>query len=244
MQALRLEMRSEFARVDNRVDALESKMDAGFARVDNRMDALESKMDIGFAELKREVGNLGNSIGAFVEDISIPSLRRIITSLHDVDFAAPFPFLDSNLSRRELDALAFTRPKADAGEPLEAFVFEIKRKFRDEDLKQVRSNIAALRRAMPQFRECPIYAYLVAASISEEQKKKVWAAGIHLITYGDKLFDLPVPPPGFEFDYEIGLPKEPADRTRHRREVPRPHPPFYLQQLARARDSLKIGQLH
>ncbi len=217
VQELRLEMCSEFAR-------------------------LESKMDAGFAELKREMGNLGNSIGAFVEDLSIPSLRRIITSLHDVDFVAPFVFFDADTGRRELDAFAVTRPDAGAGMPREAFVFEIKRKFSNKDIEQIRNNIFALRKAMSQFRKCPIYAYLLAASISEAQKRKVWDAGIHLVTYGDKLFDLPVPPANFEFDYEIGIPKRPSGRGHPQRAVPRPPPPFYLQQLKRIRDSIKAGQ--
>ncbi len=241
VQKLRLEMRSEFAR-------LESKMDAGFAKLKREMDAgfaeLKREMDAGFAELKREMGNLGNSIGAFVEDFSVPSLRRIITSLHDVDFIAPFVFFDANTGQRELDAFAVTRTEAGAAVPLEAFVFEIKRKFNEPDLEQLRNNITALRKAMPQFRECPIYAYLLAASIREAQKQKVWDAGIHLVTFGDRLFDLPVPPANFEFDYEIGMPKRPAGRGRPQRAVPRPHPPFYLQQLKRVRDAVKTGQLH
>ncbi len=235
-------LRSDHEALSVSVQELRLEMRAEFARLDNRIDALESKMEAGFAELKKEMGRLGNSIGALVEDLSIPSLRRIITSQHEVDFHAPFPFLDAGLGRRELDAFAFTRPGA--GAPLEAFVLEVKRKFSEPDIEQIRSNITALRRALPRFRECPVYAYLLAASIREEQKQKVWDAGIHLVTYGERLFDVPAPPPAFEFDYAIGVRKGSAHRGQPQRAVPRAHPPFYLQQLKRIRDSGKAGPLH
>ncbi len=223
VERLRLEMLSEFSR-------------------------LESRMDVGFARLERKIGQVGNSIGAFVEEISIPSLERIITSKHPVEFKAPFAFCDADLTPRELDAFAVTRPEQGSSEPLEAFVFEIKRKYKDKHIRQIRDSVAALRKAVPKLRECPIYAYLLAASISKEQQRKVWNSGIHLITYGSNIFELSVPPSTFEFDYEIGIAKKSADGNRHRREVSGPgpglHPPFFLMQLELARGTMKSDKLH
>ncbi len=258
---LQSEMRSGFERLENKIDAesqrLENKMDAGFEKLDckidaesqrleNKMDAgferLDRKMDDGFSKLGREIGRVGNSIGTFVEHFSIPSLRRIITSEYDVDFHAPFPYLDSKLRRRELDAFAFT--KSENGNDLEAYLFEIKRKFEDKHIKQIKDNIIALRNGVSQFRHCPIYPYLLAASITKAQRQKVWNAGIHLITYGDKLFDLDMPPAEFKFDYQIGIQKKPQYPPQHRREVPTQHPPFYLMQLKRIGDSIKPDKRH
>ncbi len=153
-------------------------------------------------------------------------------------------FIDAKTGRRELDAFAVTEPQPGSGAPLEAFVFETKRKFSETDIEQIKNNITALRKVMPQFRECPIYAHLLASSIWEKQKQRVWNAGIHLVTYGDQLFDLPAPPSTFEFDYEIGIPKGTAASKGPRRAAPREHPPFYLQQLERVRDSIEGSQLH
>ncbi len=235
-------------KMDEEVSRLEGKMDGGFARLERKMDEevsrLEGKMDGGFARLERKIGQVGNSIGAFVEEISIPSLERIITSKHPVEFKAPFAFCDADLTPRELDAFAVTRPEQGSSEPLEAFVFEIKRKYKDKHIRQIRDSVAALRKAVPKLRECPIYVYLLAASISKEQQRKVWNSGIHLITYGSTIFELSVPPSTFEFDYEIGIAKKSADGSRHRREVPGPHPPFFLMQLELARGTMKSDKFH
>lgn len=171
--------------------------------------------------MDKQAGGFGNTLGAYVEQMSIPSIKEIVKDQLKGKYEGRFVHIDGQIDI-EIDAWATSRNRKGNKE---VFIFEIKSKYRSEDLKQLKRSIRTFREIHPQFATSPIYAFFVVAIINERQEQSVWNQGIHLIKFSEKIFRLSPPPKGFKHKFDFGITKE--SRAPHREILP----PFYLRQL-------------
>ncbi len=168
-----------------------------------------------------EVGNIGNSRGEFIEHLAMPSIKRIVKEQLQADFLGGFRG-GSKGKQVQIDAWA-TSEQENA-----VYVFEIKRKFRDDAIRQVFAQIERLRTLLPDYASSAIYPFIAAGVISEADEQKVWQAGVHLLKFGDGAFRLCEPPAGFDPEPIRGM-------KGHARMVP-PYP-HYLKRLSESGES-------
>ena len=190
----------------------------------------------------QKVGDIGNSIGALIEDIAYPSIENIVRKQCNAKFMGE---MNNNIPGKELqiDAWGIRGGYSKSSEEPEIFIFEIKTRFRDgKTIEQIQKHIVTLRRNEPQYRTCPIYPFLVVAKITADQELLVWNSGIHLIKFREQLFDLEPAPKGFNHNYLYGVKK--SSSSMPQRGVPTPYPPFYEQQLKRTYGSFEELLIH
>ncbi len=169
------------------------RLNAQFARTDAIIADTKKQIAITSRKLKAVgigVGNLGNSRGEFIEHLAMPSIKRIVKEQLRADFLGSFRG-GSKSKQVQIDAWA-TSDQEDA-----VYIFEIKRKFRDDAIKQVFLQIERLRALLPDYALSAIYPFIAAGVISEADEQKVWQAGVHLLKFGDGAFRLCEPPEGF-----------------------------------------------
>ena len=153
------------------------------------------KMEKMIDENGKQIGGLGNKFGSYTEAMARPSIRRIPEERVDADFLGPILITNSGDDAvLEVDAWGRSRNGIDT-----AYIMETKSKFRDEHIEQVWQLVERLRYNLLAYREeRAVYPMLAVTEISEEQRQRVWDAGIHLIDIDDGVFRYAKPPQDFE----------------------------------------------
>ena len=143
----------------------------------------------------KEIGGLSEKYGGYPEAMARPSIRRILEERFDADFLGPILITNSGDDAvLEVDAWGRSRNGMDV-----AYIMETKSKFRDEHIEQVWQLVERLRYNLLAYREeRAVYPMLAVTEISEEQRQRVWDAGIHLIDIDDGVFRYAKPPQDFE----------------------------------------------
>ncbi len=139
----------------------------------------------------KQIDGLGNKFGGYTEAMAMPSIRRILEERFDADFLGPIRYKGSKeVAALEVDAWGLSRNGTGA-----AYIVETKSKFRDEHIEQIWQLVERIR----CYQEEPaVYPMLAAVQISEEQRQRVWAAGIYLININDGVFRYAKPPRDFK----------------------------------------------
>ena len=143
----------------------------------------------------KQIGSLDNKFGGCPEAMERPSIRRILEERFDADYLGAIRFRKSKDSvALEVDAWGVSRNDTSV-----AYIVETKSKFREEHIEQVWQLVERFRSYRSVYREKRVvYPMLAAVEISEEQRRKVWAAGIYLIDINDGVFRYAEPPQDFE----------------------------------------------
>jgi len=172
---------------DEKVKKFYAMMDEGAERHDREMAAMRAQTD----RVSKLLGDMGNTRGEFVEHLAMPSIKRIVEEQLEADFLGGFRG-GSKGKQVQIDAWA-TSDSDNA-----VYVFEIKRKFRKEAIRQIFRQIERLRELLPDYASSAIYPFIAVGVINEDDELKVWEAGVHLLKFGDGAFRLCEAPKGFE----------------------------------------------
>ena len=183
-----------FKETDRRFKQTEKLMKENAERMketDRRIEETKQMIE----ENGKQIGGLGNKFGGYTEAMARPSIRRILEERFDADFLGSIRRRESkDAAALEVDAWGLSRNGTGA-----AYLVEIKSKFRDKHIEQVWQLVERFRSYQTDYREQrAVYPMLAAVQISEEQRRKVWAAGIHLIDINDGVFRYAEPPQEFE----------------------------------------------
>ncbi len=224
------EIELEFKKKDEQFDKRTEQFARELAELKARLDNTAAMMDKSRADWNKQMGDLGNSHGKFVESMAIASIKRIITEEYEAKYQGSYVHRDGKFNM-QIDAWGVRE------DPKEVFLFEIKSKFRAADIKQVSKQISKFRQLEPRYRSAPIYAFIAAGVIDEANEQRVWQAGIQLLKFSDGLFYLLEPPKDFKHHYEFGMKQNDGN---HRMVLP----PFYLEQLARSLGSAPKANLN
>ncbi len=143
----------------------------------------------------KQIGGLGNKFGDYTEAMARPSIKRILEERFDADYKGSVRITNSeDVVVLEVDAWGRSRNSTGA-----AYIVETKSKFRDKHFKQIWQLVERFRYyRLDNREERAVYPMLAAVQISEEQRRRVWAAGIYLIDINEGVFRYAKPPKGFE----------------------------------------------
>ena len=152
----------------------------------------------------KEIGGLSEKFGGYPEAMARPSIRRLLEERYDADFLGRIRLRYSkDVAPLEVDAWGLSRNGTGA-----AYLVETTSKFRDEHIEQVWQLVERFRSYRTDYREeRAVYPMLAVVQISEEQRRKVWAAGIHLIDIDNGVFRYAEPPQDFEANGYHGVPR-------------------------------------
>ncbi len=141
----------------------------------------------------KQIGGLGNKFGGFTEAMARPSIRRILEKRFEADFLGSIRFRNSKeMEALEIDAWGLRRNGTGA-----AYIVETKSRFRYEHIEQVLQQVERFRYYMSDYEKRAVYPMLAVVEISEEDRRKVWNAGIHLIYINEGVFKYATPPEDF-----------------------------------------------
>ncbi len=144
-------------------------------------------------ENSKQIGGLGNKFGGYTEEMARPSIRRILEKRFEADFLGSIRFRNTKeMEVLEIDAWGLSRNGSGA-----AYIVETKSKYRDGHIEQVLQLVERFRYYMSDYEKRAVYPMLAVVEISEEDRRKVWNAGIHLIDINDGVFKYAMPPEDF-----------------------------------------------
>ena len=164
---------------------------------------------------REQIGGLDNKFGGYTEAMAMPSIRGILERDFDADFKGSNLVTNTNNNLdMEVDAWGVSRNGTG-----EAYIVEIKSRFREKHIKQVWQLVERFRIHKSEFRKRAVYPVLAVVDISDAGRATVWNAGIHLIEINDGVFQYAKPPKDFEADGYHGMPGVRKD-VPHLRAVP------------------------
>ena len=144
-------------------------------------------------ENSKQIGGLGNKFGGYTEAMARPSIGRILEKRFEADFLGSIRFRNTKeMEALEIDAWGLSRNGSGA-----AYIVETKSKYRDGHIEQVLQLVERFRYYMSDYEKRAVYPMLAVVEISEENRRKVWNAGIHLIDINDGVFKYAMPPEDF-----------------------------------------------
>ncbi len=150
---------------------------------------------------REQIGELGNKFADYTEAMARPSIRRILEERFGADFHGSIRLRDTKDELDlEVDAWGVSRNGTGA-----AYIVEVKSKFRDEHIEQVRQLVERFRIHYSDYCKRAVYPMLAVVDISEGDRRKVWNAGIHLIEINDGAFQYANPPQYFEANGYHGM---------------------------------------
>ena len=158
---------------------------------DERLKKIEKMIE----ENGKQIGGLGNKFGGYTEAMARPSIKRILEERFDADYKGSIRITNSeDVVVLEVDAWGRSRNGTGA-----AYIVETKSKFRDKHFKQIWQLVDRFRLYRPDNREeRAVYPMLAAVQINEQQRQRVWNAGIYLIDINEGVFRYAEPPKGFK----------------------------------------------
>ena len=149
----------------------------------------------------QQIGGYGNKFGDFTEAMAEPSIRRILDEYFEADYRKRLEVkLPDKGVALEIDGWGVARNGTKA-----AYLVEVKSRFKPEYIEQVLRHVEQFRKCFEQYRHHEVYPIVAAVQISDEDRRLVWKAGIHLIDIADGVFELTKPPAQFNPNGYHGL---------------------------------------
>ena len=191
------QLKKETEKLDKKTDERWEKLLKGFEEI-RQMQKENSEQQ---KKTDKQISGLGNKFGGYTEAMARPAIRRILEEQFHAHYLGPVRFKSTNeVEAVEVDAWGLSRNGTGT-----AYLVEIKSKFRDEHIAQVWKQVERFRIHYSEIWERPVYPMLAVVDISEEGRKKVWNAGIHLIEIDDGVFQYAKPPKDFEANGYHGM---------------------------------------
>ena len=189
------ELKEENAERDKKISELKEKFLKEEAERKKESDERLKRIEKMIEENGKQIGGLGNKFGGYTEAMARPSIKRILEERFDADYKGSIRITNSeDVVVLEVDAWGLSRNGTGA-----AYIVETKSKFRDKHFKQIWQLVERFRYyRLDNREERAVYPMLAAVQISEEQRRRVWAAGIYLIDINEGVFRYAKPPKGFE----------------------------------------------
>ncbi|AGF51441.1 slr1818 [Synechocystis sp. PCC 6803] len=129
----------------------------------------------GFKQLRKELGNLGQSWGRFVENMVAPACETLF-----LDRGIPVHQVSQRVKKRlnsdtlEIDILVLNQDHA--------LVVEVKSKLSVQDVKDFLTNLAEFRRFFPEYEQKQVYGAVAAMDIEEGADKYAYRQGLFVLT--------------------------------------------------------------
>jgi hypothetical protein len=155
---------------------------------DRMIASLERSIDYA----NRQLGKLGNQIGALNEAAFYPSLERVLSEDFHMEVIAPHVIARRQGEELELDVLAYANEDVNA-----VFDVEIKTELDQEALDQILDHLRRFPRFFREHRGKKLYGVLAAVKIPPGMRKRALRQGLYLATIREDVFDV-LRPEGFE----------------------------------------------
>ena len=203
------------------------------AEISKSIDKLEMqvKETVKFGKkISKQLGDVHNSHGEFVESMVSGSIKKIVKCEFNANFHGKYMRNDAHFNI-EIDAWG----ERERLGTREAFVFEVKRKFKRSHFRQLREQVAKFRQCNREYSS--VYPFIAAAVISDADEQWLWSKGIHVLKFSNEIFQYCHPPENFQHAYWFGTRRNDAPQ----RMVP---PPFFQEQLRRSSGFGKSVSIH
>ena len=189
------ELKKENAERDKKISELKEKFLKEDAERKKESDERLKKIEKQIEENGKQIGGLGNKFGGYTEAMARPSIKRILEERFDADYKGSI-WITNSEDAVVLEVDAWGRSRNGTGA---AYIVETKSKFRDKHLEQIWKLVERFRSYRPDNREeRAVYPMLAAVQINEQQRQRVWNAGIYLIDINEGVFRYAKPPKGFK----------------------------------------------
>ena len=149
---------------------------------------LGKQTDRQLKELGKQMDRLGEKFGGFAEGLALPSMTRVLQDHFGMEVIMPSVRVRKGGEHMEIDVLAY------AGSDInEAYVVEVKSHPRQEAIDQLRKLLVRFRLFFPVHKDKKVYGILAGADYSADVREQTLAAGFHVATIHDNVFELQSP---------------------------------------------------
>lgn len=162
--------------------------DQKFKETDERLERRFNSTDKQLKELGKQIGGLGNKFGSFTEGMAFPSLQRILMDQFKMEFVSPRVKVRKKGEIIELDVLAYADEEIN-----KVYVVEVKSHLHRDDIETMIYDLKRFPQFFPEHKDKALYGIIAAVYATEEIKKKVQNAGLHLALIRDDTFCLDAP---------------------------------------------------
>ncbi len=165
----------------------QEELTASRREYDRMVASLERSMEVA----NRQLGKLGNQLGALNEAAFYPSLERVLRQDLHTEIIAPNVVARRNGEELELDVLAYANEEVNS-----AFDVEIKTELDQEAIDQILDHLRRFPRFFREHRGKKLYGVLAAIKIPPALRRQALRHGLYLATIRDDVFDI-LRPEGF-----------------------------------------------
>ncbi len=155
-------------------------------------DRMVASLERSMENANRQLGQLGNQLGALNEAAFYPSLERVLRQDFHMEIIAPNVIAKRNGEELELDVLAYANEDVNT-----AFDVEIKTELDQEAIDQLLDHLRRFPRLFREHRGKKLYGVLAAVKIPRSMRKRALRQGLYLATIRDDVFDI-LQPEGFK----------------------------------------------
>jgi hypothetical protein len=156
--------------------------------VKNLIEAEQAKTDRVIKAMSKQMGELGRKFGGYTEGLAMPAMEALLRRRFKMDLISPHARAHINGRSLELDLLGYSRQERG-----DAYIVEIKSRFREDEFEQVLNTLHEAPKFFPQLRDKRLYGIVVAVDIPESMRRRIIKAGLYLALPHDDTFKLAVP---------------------------------------------------
>ncbi len=165
----------------------QEELGASRREYDRMVASLERSMEYA----NRQLGQLGNQLGALNESAFYPSLERVLRQDFQMEIIAPNVVARRNGEELELDVLAYANEEVNT-----AFDVEIKTELDQEAIDQILDHLRRFPRFFREHRGKKLYGVVAALKMPSALRRQALRQGLYLATIRDDVFDV-LRPEGF-----------------------------------------------
>lgn len=154
------------------------------AEADRRSKEVNHKIK----ELGKQIGGLGEKFGSFTEGLALPSMERILQQRFNMEVVSPSVRVSKAGEHVEVDVLAYANSSIN-----QAYVVEVKSHPKEEAIKQLTNLLSRFRTFFPEHKDKTVYGILAGVDWTASMKSRALAAGFHIATIHDNVFELQSP---------------------------------------------------
>jgi len=155
-----------------------------FSETDRKFQETDRKIK----ELGKQIGGLGEKFGSFTEGLALPSMERILQQRFSMEVISPSVRVSKAGEQVEIDVLAYANSSIN-----QAYVVEVKSHPKEEAIMQLTNLLGRFRTFFPEHKDKTVYGILAGVDWTPSMKSRALAAGFHIATIHDNVFELQSP---------------------------------------------------
>jgi hypothetical protein len=167
---------------------IQNLIEADRARTESLIEADRVKTDRLIKAMNKQMGELGRKFGGYTEGLALPAMEKLLRRRFKMDVIAQDVRAHINGRSLELDLLGTSRQEGG-----DAYIVEIKSRFREDEFQQVLNTLREAPKFFPQLRDKRLYGIVVAVDIPQNMRRRVIKAGLYLALPHEDTFKLAVP---------------------------------------------------